>query len=57
MERLIGCLFGLAYGDALGAATEFLSINDILGRWPPSGPIELEGNPARVTDDTQMAMR
>lgn len=55
-QRASGCLFGMAFGDALGAATEFLTIPDIQRRFPPNGPRELEGNPALVTDDTQMAL-
>lgn len=55
-SRVAGCLFGLAFGDALGAPTEFLSVNEILSRWPPAGPADLAGDPARVTDDTQMAL-
>ncbi|MET0650113.1 MAG: ADP-ribosylglycohydrolase family protein, partial [Pyrinomonadaceae bacterium] len=55
-DRIAGCLFGLAFGDALGAPTEFLSVAEILSRWPPAGPFELTGHPARVTDDTQMAL-
>lgn len=55
-ERVAGCLFGLAFGDALGAPTEFLGVAEILSRWPPEGPADLAGHPARVTDDTQMAL-
>lgn len=55
-ERVAGCLFGLAFGDALGAPTEFLPAAEILRRWPPAGPSEPTGEPARVTDDTQMAL-
>lgn len=55
-NRASGCLFGLALGDALGATTEFLRLNEILDRFPPHGPQEPSGNPARVTDDTQMAL-
>jgi ADP-ribosylglycohydrolase len=55
-KRASGALFGLAFGDALGAATEFLSVEEILKRFPPEGPRELTGNPAQVTDDTQMAI-
>lgn len=51
-----GCLFGLALGDALAAPTEFLSVADILDRFPPNGPQAPEGDPALVTDDTQMAL-
>ena len=55
-DRIAGCLFGLAFGDALGAPTEFLSVAEIVSRWPPAGPDGLTGHPARVTDDTQMAL-
>ncbi|MEJ2856168.1 MULTISPECIES: ADP-ribosylglycohydrolase family protein [unclassified Saccharothrix] len=51
-----GSLFGLAYGDALGAATEFLSVAEIERRFGPGGPADLEGQPAKVTDDTQMTL-
>ncbi len=51
-----GCLFGLAYGDALGAPTEFLSVAQIEARWGRGGPRELTGNPALITDDTQMTL-
>lgn len=57
MRRASGCLFGAAYGDALGADTEFLSVDEILRRYPPAGPRELaQGAPVRVTDDTQMML-
>lgn len=55
-RRASGALFGLAFGDALAAPTEFLSVEDILARFPPDGPQNLEGSPARVTDDTQMTI-
>ncbi len=56
MRRTSGCLFGLAFGDALGAPTEFLTVEAILARFPPDGPEQPEGDPARVTDDTQMML-
>jgi ADP-ribosylglycohydrolase len=56
LRRASGCLFGLALGDALGAPCEFLSVNSIRARFPPDGLIQPEGDPARVTDDTQMAL-
>src|SRR5690348_8927048 len=55
-RRASGALFGMAFGDALGADTEFLSVGEILRRFPPAGPLAPEGNPAHVTDDTQMAL-
>jgi ADP-ribosylglycohydrolase len=56
VRRAAGSLFGLAYGDALGAPTEFLSPDEIARRYGPGGPRELVGNPALVTDDTQLAL-
>ncbi|MBT8224842.1 MAG: ADP-ribosylglycohydrolase family protein [Dactylosporangium sp.] len=49
-------MFGLAYGDALGAPTEFLTVAAIEERFGPGGPKDLTGAPARVTDDTQLAI-
>ncbi|MEW2432519.1 ADP-ribosylglycohydrolase family protein [Micromonospora sp. NPDC047644] len=54
--RASGSLFGLAYGDALGKPTEFLTVAEIEHRYGPAGPRELVGEPALVTDDTQMAL-
>lgn len=54
--RASGSIFGLAYGDALGKPTEFLDMRRIVKRYGPDGPRELEGAPALVTDDTQMAL-
>ncbi len=52
-ERIAGCLFGLALGDAMGAPTEFMPIDKILANFPPAGPMTPS---ARVTDDTQMTL-
>ncbi|MEU1812982.1 ADP-ribosylglycohydrolase family protein [Micromonospora aurantiaca (nom. illeg.)] len=49
-------MFGLAYGDALGKETEFAPYRVIVGRYGPGGPMELTGDPALVTDDTQMTL-
>lgn len=56
MERVAGSLFGLAYGDALGKPTEFMTVEEIDRECGPTGPRELVGEPALVTDDTQMAL-
>ncbi|WP_422752965.1 ADP-ribosylglycohydrolase family protein [Micromonospora sp. WMMD708] len=56
LRRASGSLFGLAYGDALGKPTEFLSVTEIHRRYGPAGPRELVGDPVLVTDDTQMAL-
>ncbi|MFJ8577428.1 ADP-ribosylglycohydrolase family protein [Micromonospora sp. NPDC093277] len=55
-RRASGSFFGLAYGDALGKPTEFLTVAEIVRRYGPAGPRELTGDPALVTDDTQMAL-
>lgn len=51
-----GMLFGLAYGDAWGAPTEFMSLHDIHEKYPPIGPTSLEHTGFTVTDDTQMTL-
>lgn len=55
-RRATGSLYGLAYGDALGKPTEFLTVDEIVQRYGPAGPRALTGDPALVTDDTQMAL-
>lgn len=54
--RAAGCLFGMAFGDSLGADTEFWTVKQIIEKFSPHGPQNLRGNPALVTDDTQMAL-
>jgi ADP-ribosylglycohydrolase len=56
MLKASGCMFGLAFGDALGKPTEFLTVAEIQNRYGPAGPRELDGDPALVTDDTQMTL-
>ena len=56
VRTVSGSLYGLAYGDALGKPTEFMSMSEIIAAYGPSGPVSLEGHPALVTDDTQMAL-
>lgn len=53
--RVRGCLFGLAYGDAMGLPTEFARYESIVAEHGAAGPTELPV-PARVTDDTQMTL-
>jgi ADP-ribosylglycohydrolase len=48
-------MFGLAFGDALGKPTEFLRYAEIVARYGPGGPADLD-EPALVTDDTQMTL-
>ncbi|WP_349262169.1 ADP-ribosylglycohydrolase family protein, partial [Actinocrinis sp.] len=51
-RRASGCMFGLAYGDALGRHTEFKRYDEIVAIDGPAGPRRLQGDPALVTDDT-----
>lgn len=55
MTTVRAALFGLAFGDALGAPAEFLSYEEIVRRYGPRGPRDLPPG-ARVTDDTQMTL-
>ncbi|WP_236144322.1 ADP-ribosylglycohydrolase family protein [Nostoc sp. CMAA1605] len=45
-----------SFWRCVGAATEFLTVEEICRRFPPHGPQEISGNPALVTDDTQMML-
>ena len=55
--RASGCLIGAAIGDALAAPVEFIGdVDEIARRYPPAGPREPIGDPARITDDTQMML-
>lgn len=60
-DRLLGAMYGLALGDALGATTEFLSRSEVRKRYP-NGHREIVGGgafhwaPGEVTDDTDMAL-
>ena len=56
MQRASGSLFGLAFGDALGKPTEFQEYDSIVAEYGAAGPRELVGDPALVTDDTQMML-
>ena len=56
VDPAAGALFGVAYGDTLGRVTEFLSYPDIVARYGTDGPRQLDGDPALVTDDTEMTL-
>jgi len=59
-DRFLGCIFGLAIGDALGAPVEFLTLADIHRTYGDRGIAGFEpwgGFPAgSYTDDTQMSL-
>ena len=58
-RRVRGCLLGGALGDALGAAIEFDSLEEIRARYGPQGLERLApayGRVGAITDDTQMTL-
>jgi ADP-ribosylglycohydrolase len=58
-SRYRGCLLGGAMGDALGAAVEFESFDEIHRRFGPSGIqtyAPAYGRTGAITDDTQMTL-
>ncbi|WP_084468021.1 ADP-ribosylglycohydrolase family protein [Actinokineospora inagensis] len=58
-DRWLGSLLAGAVGDALGAPVEFLSIEEIRGRFGEAGATGYEeayGGRGRITDDTQMTL-
>ncbi|WP_368448773.1 ADP-ribosylglycohydrolase family protein [Cobetia amphilecti] len=58
-SRFRGCLLGGAVGDALGAAVEFLSHEEIQARFGSDGIADYApayGGLGRITDDTQMTL-
>lgn len=56
----LGCLFGLAIGDALGAPVEFLRLAEIKARYGENGIADFDRwggfAPGSYTDDTQMSL-
>jgi ADP-ribosylglycohydrolase len=55
MEQVLGMIYGLALGDALGAPVEFWDLKGIQERYGVKGIQELPA-PALFTDDTQMTL-
>ena len=46
-DRIVGCLKGIATGDAVGKQTEMLSRDDVL-RWYPQSIPGFEGAPGAI---------
>ncbi len=58
-DNYIGCLLGGAIGDALGAPTEFMTLDEIIDKFGENGVVnyvEYPDNIGRFTDDTQMTL-
>lgn len=59
VDKYSGCLFGGAVGDALGWPVEFLSMEEIRGKYGRDGIldfVEASGGIGAITDDTQMTL-
>ncbi len=59
LSRSVGCMLGGAVGDSLGAAVEFLSLDQIRRRYGRFGITQFEeayGRKGAITDDTQMLL-
>jgi len=54
-NRAKGVVYGLGIGDALGRATEFMSLHDIKTAYGKDGITDLP-EPSLFTDDTQMSV-
>ncbi|MBN1105481.1 MAG: ADP-ribosylglycohydrolase family protein, partial [Deltaproteobacteria bacterium] len=55
LDRTKGVIYGLAIGDALGAPTEFLTLDRIKATYGQGGIRDIP-DPALFTDDTQMSI-
>lgn len=55
MEQVLGIIYGLALGDALGAPVQFWDLKGIQERYGAAGIQELP-DPALFTDDTQTTL-
>ena len=60
LDRIRGCMFGGAVGDALGYPIEFFGENKIFSHYGEKGIQEYEVDPvsekALISDDTQMTL-
>ncbi len=60
LPKYLGCLFGLAIGDALGAPVEFLHLPQIKAHYGEKGIADFDRwggfKPGSYTDDTQMSL-
>lgn len=58
LDAVTGCLFGGAYGDAMGYPIEFTKYNSIVNIYGEEGVTELQfrNERAQISDDTQMTL-
>ena len=59
-EKFLGCMYGLAIGDALGAPVEFMLLDEIKRKYGQQGIRDFDSwsgfPPGAYTDDTQMSL-
>ena len=57
-DRIAGCLWGQAIGDALGLGTEFMSSDEVKQNYPDglSKYRQIGADSGRWTDDTDMML-
>lgn len=58
-DKFLGCIYGLAIGDALGYPNEFIKLDQILQKNQGRGTLDFEWSthpPGSYTDDTQMSL-
>lgn len=59
-DKFLGCIYGLAIGDALGYPNEFIKLDQILQKNQGKGTLDFEPSemcpPGFYTDDTQMSL-
>ena len=58
LDKIKGCMYGGAVGDALGFAVEFKRADEIFNTYGKSGitKYKLINNLAYISDDTQMTL-
>lgn len=60
IQKFLGCMYGLALGDALGAPVEFMSLEEIKRKYGDKGIRDLDEwsgfSAGFYTDDTQMSL-
>ncbi len=58
IDKIMGCLYGGAIGDALGYPVEFFRKGEIFRKYGQDGiqDYDLSGGKALMSDDTQMTL-
>ncbi|MEM4247911.1 MAG: ADP-ribosylglycohydrolase family protein [Candidatus Nanoarchaeia archaeon] len=56
IDKSLGCIYGLAIGDALGYPVEFFKNDEIKIKYEEKGVTDFTRTPALYSDDTQMSI-